>query len=143
MPFRHLQLILCLAFVACSAQTARQPASEPVGKTTITRAALTIERPEPPPRTSTGNVTVRRAAVEAPDRVAPQTALEPAYREALAANPALRGVEWGHLLIEREGGHVTLRGLVRTVADKVQVELAVRQVKGVTSVSNRLETSVR
>ena len=39
MLFRSLHLILGLACVACSAQTTRQPASEPVGKTSITSAA--------------------------------------------------------------------------------------------------------
>lgn len=64
--------------------------------------------------------------------------MAPRLREALANNPALDGVSYEHLWIQESDGHVVLRGREPTVADAVQVELSIRHVRGVTSVTNEL-----
>lgn len=126
MLYRTLIPVAALAVAACSAQNARPPPEEPTSTTSVTSAALTTS-------TTMTTVTSREAAL--PEA---KTPLAPRFREALARNPALEGVPHEHIQVEQIGGHVTLRGRMPTVADAVQVEMSVRQVKGVTSVTNEI-----
>lgn len=131
MMYRTLFPLAALALVACAAQTTRPPPEEPVSTTSVTSAALTT-RAAKPTRFTTGP-----APEDAPETFAP---IEPRFKAALAANPALRNVDYGRISIEEDDGTVILRGRVPTSADAVQIEMTIRAMKGVTSVDNRLRT---
>lgn len=129
MLYRTMFPLAALAVAACAAQTTRPPADEPVSTTSVTSAALTVDEAKPR-RFTTGP-----APEDAPETFAP---IEARFAAALAKNPALRGVDYSHVAIEQENGLVVLRGRVATLADAVQIEMTIRQMKGVTSVDNRL-----
>lgn len=131
MLHRTLISVTALALAACAAQKSRPPPEEPASTTSVTSAALT---------TSTSSTAVE-ATAPAPKETPPETLapLAPRFREALARNPALAGIPVEHLQIEQVGGHVTLRGRLPTVADAVQVEMTIRQMRGVTTVTNDIQ----
>jgi hypothetical protein len=124
--------IAALALGACGAQQT-QPASprEATSTTSTTSAALTTS--------TTAAVTPApgRAEEQVPQNSTP---MPPKYRAEIAKNAALDGIPCEHIQIEDRDGHVTLRGVLPTVSDKVQVELSVRQVSGVSSVKNEIRT---
>jgi hypothetical protein len=128
MLYRAPIAVAILAVAACSAQNTRPPAEEPTSTTSVTGAALTSRT------TSTTITTTPPAPEEAlPGATAP---LARKFREVLRDNPALEGVSLEHLQVDQVNGHVILRGRLPTVADKVEVEMSVRRMKGVTSVRN-------
>jgi osmotically-inducible protein OsmY len=117
------------ALIACAGQKTRPPPDEP-RTTSVTSAALTTAPAEAEPTTQ-----------RTPDPpVAPMRPLPPKFRAALVKNPTLESYLVETISIEQDDGHVTMRGYMPTVADKVQAELSVRSVPGVTSVTNLITT---
>jgi len=137
---RTLACIVALALAGCS-QTPPPPAKEPVATTRVTRAALTTVRGGA--GAVSGVATLRPASARAVEAPRPGPPMAARYRRVVEDNPALRGVDWEHVSVDQDGGHVTLRGLLPTVADKVQLELAIRQLADVESVTNEIQTLPR
>jgi hypothetical protein len=135
MQYRRLVPVAALVLAACAGQRTRPPPDEP-RTPSVTSAALTSDARV---HTTTQAEPTREPTVAPSPMVAPRP-VPPRFQAALAKNPALESYLLEQVSIEQEGGHVTLRGFTPTVADKVQVEMAVRSVPGVTSVTNDIST---
>ena len=60
--------------------------------------------------------------------------------QSIESNPSLTGLSQGIVVIVSEGA-VVLRGQVATEAEKAQVDAIVRQISGVTEVTNELDVA--
>ena len=122
-----------LALAACAgSRGAEPPPQEPVSTTSTTSAAMPITAAAGPADTPAEiPAKVERAAPTDED---PATTAK--VREHLAANPALADVDWSGVDIATTSGHVTIVGVLPTVADACEVERSAREVPGVTAVTN-------
>lgn len=116
---------------ACSGSQSRQqsPPKEPVSTTSVTSSALTVETPRAQPEKAAPNAPATGES-EA-DRL-----LSEKIRQHLAKKPELSGVGWNRVRIVTVDGNVTIAGELPTTADAIEVEHAVREVKGVKGVTN-------
>lgn len=115
---------LGLAFVACSSSSGNQqrpPAREPVSTTTVTRSTVVTE-----PGAGAG-----LSYMSEDDRK-----LVGEIRRHLGKEPALEDVAWRDIEIVNVDGRVRLTGSLPTIAEAIEVEQAVREVEGVTAVTN-------
>lgn len=143
-------LALSSVVPACSGSHARQqsPPREPTSTTTVTSSALTAgEAPRGADATLPGPPA---APLRDPDRVAPNApatgqseadrVLSTKIRQHLARSPELKDVGWNRVQIVNVDGNVTISGELPTIADAIAIEHAVREVKGVKSVTNEIHT---
>ena len=142
-----LPFLISLAGVACSTHADR-PARDPSSTTRTTSSALTTRAPDEPALVDPWASTSASAEAAPPRRSAAVTGTSPAdrhvsekIRERLAQERSLENVGWNRLEIATVDGHVTVTGDLPTVADSCAVEHAVRQVKGVVSVTNDIRVS--
>lgn len=101
-----------------------------VGTTQTTSAALVTERQRGPITAS--------AQPEVPSTHPDRRMSERIHKE-ITADQTLRDVALDRVRVVTVDGHVTLSGLVPTLADKVAIEQRVREVKGVEAVDNEIE----
>ncbi len=120
---RFAALAIAAGLAACSGSRAQEaPPKEPASTTSVTSSALTVSDTTP-------DVPV---AVESDaDR-----ALGKKIHRHLAKKPELAKVPWDRVRIVSVDGNVTLTGELPTTADAIEVEHAVREVKGVKGVTN-------
>lgn len=130
---RHLSFValaISSAITACSSSRAQQspPPKEPVSTTRVTSSALTVSETKP------------QAAPSAPagEESEADRALSAKIRQHLAKKPELSNVAWDRVRIVTVDGNVTIAGELPTTADAIEVEHAIREVKGVKSVSNEV-----
>ncbi len=107
------------------------PPATVVGTTRTTSAALSVAEKERGPMTASAHPDI---SGRHPDR-----RMSDRIQKVLAADEALRDVALDRVRIVSVDGHVTLSGLVPTLADKVAIEQRVREVKGVEAVDNEIE----
>jgi osmotically-inducible protein OsmY len=120
--------MLAIALAACAGSRGGQPPpQEPVSTTTTTSLAMTV-----PASVAAAHP---RAEVQMEDA---DPATSTRIRKHLANNPALSDVAWEGVRIATVDGHVTIAGVLPTVADACEVERSVREVKGVVAVTNDL-----
>ena len=82
------------------------------------------------------------AAAAQPDAVGrqpPDRRMSERIQKVLAADETLHDVALDRVRVVTVDGHVTLSGLVPTLADKVAIEQRVREVKGVEAIDNEIE----
>ena len=106
------------------------PPAPVVGTTRTTSAALVTEKQRGPIAASAQPA----AAGRHPDRRVSER-----IQKAIAADETLHDVALDRVRVVTVDGHVTLSGLVPTLADKVAIEQRVREVKGVEAVDNEIE----
>lgn len=135
-PF--VALVLSSFQPSCASSHARQqsPPKEPVSTTSVTSSALTVETPSAQPA----------APIRDPEKAAPNVPatgeseadrlLSEKVRQHLAKKPELADVGWNRVRIVTVDGNVTLVGELPTTADAIEIEHAVREVKGVKGVTN-------
>lgn len=141
MKRRTLSLLASFAsfasIAACASQE-RKP-EDPVS-VTVTRSAVTAAEPPPEAKPSAPVRDVERQAPNAPALGVTEAdrTLARKIRQHLARAPELADVGWNRVRIVASHGHVTISGELPTVAESCEVEQAVREVKGVTSVTNEI-----
>lgn len=129
---KYVMATVVLALVGCGGSNNRAPANEPVSTTRTTSAALTTTT-----ASADSNVDRDRSgdgrmiATTEKDR-----ALGVRIQKHLQAT--LKDVEWNRVRMEISDGHVKLGGALPTLADSTTVEQCVREVKGVTGVTNEI-----
>jgi BON domain len=152
-----LAAVLVLA-TACGGSPDDRRANDALTYTNRTSASTTVTVEPPPPdvaasgqkgapATETTNAEVvlaRRGPVAAsaqPDISGrhPDRRVSERIRRVLANDDTLGDIELDRVRVVTVQGHVTLRGLVPTMADKVAIEQRVREVKGVIAVDNAIE----
>ncbi|MDF2694612.1 MAG: hypothetical protein K0S65_2995, partial [Labilithrix sp.] len=127
------------------------PSNDPVSYTNRTSASTTVTVQPPAPEVATTETTGADVVLERgraplsasvqPDVSSghPDRQLSDRIGRTLGSDQSLRGVALDRVRIRSVDGHVTLHGLVPTLADKVAIEQRVREVKGVTAVNNAIE----
>jgi hypothetical protein len=128
-----------------------RPSNDPVSYTNRTSASTTVTVQPPAPEVATTETTGADVVLERgraplsasvqPDVSSghPDRQLSDRIGRTLGSDQSLRGVALDRVRIRSVDGHVTLHGLVPTLADKVAIEQRVREVKGVTAVDNAIE----
>jgi len=128
---KYVMATMVMVLVGCGGTNNRAPAnasaSEPVSTTRTTSAALT----------TTSSSDVGRGG-DAPMIASTEKdrALGVKIRKHLQTT--LKDVEWNRVRMEISDGHVKLGGDLPTIADSTAVEGCVREVKGVTGVTNEI-----
>jgi len=106
------------------------PPATVVGTTQTTSAGLVVDKQRGPIAAS--------AQPEVPAGHPDRRTSERIQKE-LAADETLHDVALDRVRVVTVDGHVTLSGIVPTLADKVAIEQRVREVKGVEAVDNQIE----
>jgi len=142
--------LIALVTAACGYRGDQRPAND-VSYTTRTSKTTTVTVHPPPPvvgttrTTSAALVTEKQrgplTAAAQPEVPAshPDRRMSERIQKAIAADVTLRDVALDRVRVVTVDGHVTLSGLVPTLADKVAIEQRVREVKGVEAVDNEIE----
>jgi hypothetical protein len=144
----------CIAGVSCASRE-RSASETPVSKTrqplvssqTHTTGATVpaeVTNPTPDPFDAEAYAPSRTAA-EPPQTTEDKKdyAISTRVRQRLAADSTLSDAFVDRIQITTHEGHVTIRGWVPTMADKVTVEQRAREAQGVLDVRNELQTSDR
>jgi hypothetical protein len=131
---KYVMALSVVALVACGGQNNRPPPKEPVSSTTTTTSALTVSVPEAVPAEDSSPI----IAAKEGDRN-----LGTKIRAHLERDQALKNVGWRRVTMQIDDGHVTLRGNLPTVADSTEMERSIREVKGVTAVTNDIQENDR
>lgn len=121
---------------ACGGSRSDRPpatANEPVSTTRTTSSALMLYEGEP---VTMDTAPAPIVAVKETDRN-----LATSIRSHLGRDQGLANVPWQRVSMEVEDQHVTLRGHLPTLADSIEVERAVREVKGVRAVRNEIHVN--
>jgi hypothetical protein len=146
---KHAMLVSAVSLVAIASvlaacggsQSRPQPLpKEPVSTTTVTRSTLTTDIPSAPvaeaPQAPVRDEEKAAPNVPATGETTADRRLSEKVRQHLARKPELSGVGWNRIQIVTVDGNVTLVGELPTTADAIDVEHAVREVKGVRGVTN-------
>jgi len=131
---KYVMATVVLALVACGGTNKRAPTlggSEPVSTTRTTSAALTTTT------TVTSSAEVDRGS-DAPMIAATEKDRALGAKIKKHLQTTLKDVEWNRVRMEISDGHVKLGGDLPTLADSTAVEQCVREVKGVTGVTNEI-----
>jgi len=131
---KYVMATMVMVLVGCGGTNNRAPAnasaSEPVSTTRTTSSALTTTSVTSSSEVDRGGEAPTIATNEK-DR-----ALGVKIHKHLQAT--LKDVEWNRVRMEISDGHVKLGGDLPTIADSTAVEGCVREVKGVTGVTNEI-----
>jgi hypothetical protein len=146
----------CVAGMGCASRE-RSASETPAGKTrqplvasqTQTTGATVpaeVTNPAPDPFDAEAYAPARTAAPAEPAQTTENKkdqVISNRVRQRLAAESSLSDVLMERVQITTQDGHVTIRGWVPTVADKVTIEQRAREAQGVIDVRNELTTSDR
>ena len=134
---RYVMALSVLTLVACGGEKNRPPPKEPVS-TTVTTTSAALSLPVVPQAAPEAEAPAPIIATKEGDR-----SLGTKIRAHLERDEALKNVRWRRVSMEIADGHVTLRGNLPTVADSTEMERSVREVKGVSGVTNDIEENDR